>query len=120
MLWDWGLAPHAHAAGYEAWPSLEELFPIRMQGINPNRGITGSLIDVSKNALTDRIAAYVKAESFVNASSACPGLAIPRARYAPEKVWNSLRKLGFDESRVKPYLLFPFDQRWIYYEDSNY
>ncbi|WP_063825596.1 type ISP restriction/modification enzyme [Mesorhizobium amorphae] len=113
----WRLAPHAQAAGYEAWPSLEELFPIRMQGINPNRGITGSLIDVNKKDLTDRIAAYMKAESFVNASSACPGLAIPRARYAPEKVWQSLRKLGFDESRVSPYLLFPFDQRWIYYED---
>lgn len=42
---------------------------------------------------------------------------MPRANYTPEIVWKGLRKLGFDESRLKPYLLFPFDQRWIYYED---
>jgi len=113
----WRLAPHTEVAGYESWPSLEEIFPTRIQGVNPNRGVTGSLIDVDKKVLEKRMALYVNAATFADAASACAGLAVPRARYNPEKIWNSLRKLGFDEGRVRPYLLFPFDQRWIYYED---
>ncbi|MBB6413697.1 type ISP restriction/modification enzyme [Mesorhizobium sangaii] len=113
----WRLAPHAQAAGYEAWPSLEEIFPTRIQGVNPNRGITGSVIDVDKKLLADRVAAYIRANCYADATSACPALAVPRANYSPETTWKGLQKLGFDESRLKPYLLFPFDQRWIYYED---
>ncbi|HVI32672.1 type ISP restriction/modification enzyme [Phenylobacterium sp.] len=113
----WRLAPYSEVAGYEAWPSLEELFPTRIQGVNPNRGITGSLIDVDAEALAARIEGYITAPDFEAAAQACPGLAIPRARYEPSKIWSALSDLGFDRGRLKPYLLFPFDQRWIYYED---
>lgn len=113
----WRLAPHAEVGGYEAWPSIEELFPTRIQGVNPNRGVTGSLIDVDAAVLSDRIRRYITAGDFAAAARACPGLAIERARYEPSKIWNALSELGFDPSRVKPYLLFPFDQRFVYYED---
>ena len=113
----WRLAPHSEVAGYEAWPSLEELFPTRMQGVNPNRGITDSLIDSDKKTLAERIEAYIGAADFSAAEILSPGLAIPRALYEPESIWKGLKKLGFDDSKIKPYLLFPFDQRWIYYEE---
>ncbi|MDG4876980.1 N-6 DNA methylase [Mesorhizobium sp. WSM4935] len=113
----WRLTPYAQTTGYEAWPSVEEIFPVRIQGVNPNRGITGSILDVDKKGLADRMVAYIGAENFAIAARICPELALPRANYTPEKVWNGLREIGFHEERVKPYLLFPFDQRWIYYED---
>lgn len=113
----WRLAPHAQMVGYETWPSLEAIFPTRIQGVNPNRGITGSIIDVDKKVLSDRIAAYARAGSFAHASTISAELATPRANYDPERVWKDLRRFGFEENRLKPYLLFPFDQRWIYYED---
>ena len=113
----WRLAPHAEAAGYDAWPSLEDIFPTRMQGVNPNRGITGAVIDVAEGVLAKRMADYVAAADFDAASKASPGLATKRARYEPEIMWRRLKELGFEGKRIKPYLLFPFDQRWIYYED---
>ena len=42
-----------------------------------------------------------------------------RAGYDPERVWRELKTLGFDEARVRPYLLFPLDARWIYYEERT-
>src|SRR5262249_40643045 len=37
----WRLAPKTFEGGLEAWPSLEELFPISFQGVNHNRGLEG-------------------------------------------------------------------------------
>ncbi len=115
----WRLTPHTEVAGYEAWPSIEEIFPKRIQGINPNRGIAGSIIDTSKTELATRISQYFAADSFERAASLCPTLAMPRANYKPEKTWENLKRAGFDNEKLKPYLLFPFDQRWIYYEDRH-
>jgi hypothetical protein len=35
----WRLAPRTIEAGFEAWPGLDELFPISFQGVNHNRGL---------------------------------------------------------------------------------
>ncbi len=41
----------------------------------------------------------------------------PRARYEPKQIRDRLRKTNtFDEQKVLPYVLFPLDVRWIYYE----
>jgi hypothetical protein len=39
----WRLSPVDVNAGYESWPSLDELFPVSIQGVNPNRGLDGSV-----------------------------------------------------------------------------
>lgn len=44
--------------GFEDWPSLDELFPTAYQGVNPNRGLEGSVIDTDKAALATRMKAY--------------------------------------------------------------
>lgn len=112
----WRLTPHSEAAGYEAWPSLEELFPMRVQGVNPNRGLSGSIVDSDREALGSRISGYIAATDFTAAERATPTLAEKRAGYDPARVWSELKILGYDADRLRPYLLFPFDQRWIYYE----
>jgi hypothetical protein len=115
----WMLAPRDVSAGFESWPALDELFPVSFQGVNPNRGLENSLIDTDQRALSERMRAYYEAASFSGAAVAAPELCEPRARYEPEAVWNELRRRGgFDSSRLLPYLVFPLDNRWLYYETS--
>lgn len=113
----WRLAPVDSEGGYEAWPALDELFPERPQGVNPNRGLDGSLVDTSKAALQQRMKAYLEAPTFAAAEALAPVLATKRARYDPEAVRDKLvAGGGYTASKVVPYLAFPFDQRWIYYD----
>ncbi len=47
-------------------------------------------------------------------------MAIPRAGFNPRDAWNALRsESSFDPSHLLPYMLFPLDQRWIYYESRG-
>ncbi len=49
----WRLAPKTFEGGFEAWPSLEELFPTSFQGINHNRGLEGGIIDTDRAVLEE-------------------------------------------------------------------
>ena len=51
----WRLGPKTVDGGFEAWPSLEELFPVNFQGINHNRGLEGGIIDTDRNGLEQRL-----------------------------------------------------------------
>jgi len=113
----WRLSPHAQEPGYESWPGLDELFPVHFQGVNHNRGLEGSVIDTEKEVLRERMTRYFGAGSFGAAAEASPDIATPRARYDPEKAWSKLKGAGaFAEKKLKPFLAFPLDERWIYYE----
>jgi hypothetical protein len=116
----WMFAPRDANAGYEAWPALDELFPTAYQGVNPNRGLDGSVVDTDRNALEDRMARYFGARTFAEAAASAPQLAVPRAGYRPEQVWKTIRaKTGFERTKIAMYLLFPLDQRWLYYETED-
>ena len=43
--------PRSESGGFEDWPALDELFPAAYQGVNPNRGLDGSLIEIDKRTL---------------------------------------------------------------------
>jgi hypothetical protein len=123
----WRLAPKTVEGGFEAWPALDEVFPVAIQGVNHNRGIEGSVIDTDKDALAARMKAYIGAKTFEAAASRFPLLAPPPsddgklaiAGYDPEDVWNDLHKIGFDSANVLSFLAFPLDQRFIYYETGT-
>nr|MDQ3081554.1 N-6 DNA methylase [Gemmatimonadota bacterium] len=120
----WRLSPRVIEGGFEAWPALDELFPMTVQGVNHNRGVEGSVIDSDADVLTKRVSDYIQTPTFAAASTAYPQLAPPKKSdgknaivgYDPEVVWSDLRKLGFDPKRLQPFLTFPLDQRTIYYE----
>ncbi len=113
----WMLSPRDVNTGFEAWPALDELFPVSFQGVNPNRGIDGSLVDNDRDSLEARMSVYFNAKRFAEVQAAAPVLCEPRARYDPEATWKKLRATStFDHGRLVPYLLFPLDLRWIYYE----
>jgi hypothetical protein len=60
----WRLAPTTVEAGFEAWPSLEELFPVSFQGVNHNRGLEGGVIDTDRAVLEERLRGYFAAKNF--------------------------------------------------------
>ena len=60
----WRLGPSLVEGGFESWPSVEELFPTALQGVEPNRGLDGTVIDTDKAALSTRIRSYMGASGF--------------------------------------------------------
>ena len=116
----WRLAPKTVEGGFEAWPSLEELFPISFQGIDHNRGLEGGIIGTHRAVLEERLRRYFAAKTFDGAKKISPEIATERARYSPEKVWEKLKAAGHSkESAFMPMLMFPFDRRYIYYVASD-
>lgn len=123
----WRLSPKTVEGGFEAWPGLDEIFPMTVQGVNHNRGIDGSVIDTEKEVLAARMEEYINSETFGEASLRFPLLAPPPsadgkpavAGYDPEEVWNALRTIGFNSAKVMGFLAFPLDQRFIYYETGT-
>jgi hypothetical protein len=110
----WRLAPKTVEGGFEAWPGLDEIFPVAVQGVKHNRGIDGSVIDTVESALTARMKAYIQAPTFDAAAAQFPELAPPRtadgksaiAEYDPEAVWKDLHAIGFDQKKVLSFLRF--------------
>jgi hypothetical protein len=123
----WRLGPKTVEGGFEAWPGLDELFPVAVQGVNHNRGIDGSVIDTDRSALAVRMKAYINAATFEAAAARLPELAPVRtndgklaiAGYDPEAVWKDLHTIGFDPSKIFDFLAFPLDQRFVYYETET-
>ncbi len=116
----WLLAPRDFNAGFEAWPALDELFPAFYQGVNPNRGLDGSIIDVDRSDLACRMRAYFENEDFQALAKSYPALFERRARYEPKRLWTFLRSRSrFRRDQILPYLVFPLDTRWIYYEKEG-
>jgi len=116
----WRFTMMATSGGYEAWPALDELFPSRLQGVNPNRGLEGSVVDTDRERLVERMNDYFSDLPFETLAARYPVLCEPRARYTnPEAVRIALREVtAFRDERVVPYLVFPFDSRFIYYESE--
>ncbi len=112
----WRLSPHAQEPGYESWPGLDELFPVAFQGVNHNRGLEGTVIDYDRETLANRMRTYIEATSFSKAAKVAPAMIGDFAGYDPETVWKELHQKGYSAQKVLPFLTFPFDQRWIYYE----
>src|SRR6185295_4684577 len=114
------LVPRSVTGGFEDWPSLDELFPVSFQGVNPNRGLEGSLIDTDAERLALRMQDYYSDSSFSRLSQLYPNLFQPRAGYAPKRVREILlSKTRFQRERVIKYLQFPLDLRFIYYETEG-
>ncbi len=113
----WKLVPRSTGVGFEDWPSLDELFPTAFQGVNPNRGLEGSVIDTNHNALAARMKEYYSDEPWTELQKHHPAICEPRARYEPRAVRDTLRRRSrYRSEHIVAYVLFPLDARWLYYE----
>lgn len=116
----WKLVAAHSIGGYEDWPALDELFPVNFQGINPNRGLDGSVIETDHRTLAARMSDYFSTIPFEDLRKKHPVLVEERARYEPRETRERLQKVSrFRQDRILPYLLFPFDLRFIYYETEG-
>ena len=113
----WKFVSQTTQGGYEDWPGLDELFPAAIQGVNPNRGLQGSIVEFDQSILRDRMRQYFSDMPFDEFAKHHGGLCEKYADYDPKKIREELHKVSsFQESRIVPYILFPLDARWIYYE----
>lgn len=116
----WRLSPTMTEGGFEAWPALDELFPVAYQGVNHNRGLDGGIIGYSRREIEQRLEGYFTSKSFEEAAFAYPEIAAERARYEPKTTWQELKSEGhFKAEAVLSFLAFPLDQRHIYYVDHH-
>jgi len=117
----WKLVQQTAVGGFEDWPSLDELFSTAIQGVNPNRGLDGSLVEIDRAALERRMRDYYSNMPWGEFQRRHPELCRPRAGYDdPKSMRELLRKISkFQVHRIVPYVLFPLDLRWIYYETEG-
>lgn len=113
----WRLVSGAASGSYDEWPALDELFPVSFQGVNPNRGLEGSVIDDDPERLAKRMREYFSKARFEDLAHAHPELCKDRARYDARETRDLVRReSSFDRDQIVPYLVFPMDLRHIYYE----
>jgi len=117
----WRFASVLASGSYEDWPALDELFGVRFQGVNPARGLEGSIIATSAAEISERMQNYFSPQiSFQKLQELYPVLLQDRAEYLPEKVRKELLSCShYRDDRIVNYLLFPLDRRFIYYETES-
>jgi hypothetical protein len=78
--------------------------------------------DLSDSELLTSMRDYFSDLNFGELQKRYPVLCEPRAGYEPEKTRDRLRKeSNFSKQKIVPYVLFPLDARWLYYErDANF
>lgn len=116
----WKLVPFSAQGGFDDWPALDQIFTAKLQGVNPNRGLDGSVVEMNRDVLLSRMRDYFSSMTSDGLRERHPVLMQDRARYNASKVRTKLKgEKGFDEAKVKPYVVFPLDQRWLYYETEH-
>jgi Type ISP C-terminal specificity domain/N-6 DNA Methylase len=116
----WKLIPYDIVGGFEDWFSLEDLFPIHYQGVNPNRGLEGSIVETDRRRLEERMRDYYSDMSDEEFCQRHPVLCEDRADYVPSELRAYLREnSGFSEQAIVPYIVFPLDVRYVYYETAG-
>jgi hypothetical protein len=116
----WKLVPFSAQGGFDDWPALDQLFVAKLQGVNPNRGLDGSVVDMNRDLLVSKMRDYFSDLAMERLRERYPVLMQDRARYDATAVRARLKgDVGFDEHKVLPYVVFPLDQRWLYYETEH-
>ncbi len=116
----WKLVPFSAQGGFDDWPALDQLFVTKLQGVNPNRGLDGSVVEFDRTLLVNRMRDYFSTMTLERLRERHPVLMQNRARYDATDVRKKLKaERGFDEDKAVPYVVFPLDQRWLYYETDS-
>lgn len=113
----WKLFPFTSQGGFEDWPALDEIFEKSIQGVNPNRGLDGGVIEIDRSTLEGRMRDYFSSISSERFAERHPVLFTERSRYSPGEVRRKLNETSeYRPDRLVPYTVFPLDKRWLYYE----
>ncbi len=102
----WKLVPFSPQGGFDDWAALDQLFPVKVQGVNPNRGLQGSVVDMDRAALARRMKDYFSDLSADRMMEKHPVLMQNRARYDAIEIREKLKsKANFDDDKIVPYVV---------------
>ena len=114
----YNLKPTDVSAAYASWPTLVDLLPLFMQGMDEDRGL--DLIAIDKKSLVSRIQIYLDPKSTEQmVADACPGLAKSSAAFMPVKARLKAIEVGFQPDSFVRFPFRPFDIRWAYYTPAG-
>ena len=101
---------------WPSWPSLTDLFPIRLHGVLTNRD--AFLVDLDPGPLKDRIADYFNPNlTHEEVARRYSRVMRPTAEFNATRVRDTLLKRGGpDELAFVRFTYRPFDTRWLYWE----
>lgn len=114
------MRPQQSANQYFDWPTVVELASHEpIYGLNENR--RGAMIDIDRQPLADRIAAYLDPKVTNEAAAiVCEGLMKPAAEFDPVKCRSmALNEHRLDEQNFRRYTTSPFDIRWCYWSGNR-
>ena len=102
-------------ASYDAWPKLTDMCELRSDGLFEKRA--GALFDIDRSALESRMRSYFDPDvSWEQLLALNSGLTAEAARFEPRKARAKVcASEGFDSTRLRRYVVRPFDTRWCYY-----
>ncbi|MFI1072067.1 type ISP restriction/modification enzyme [Streptomyces puniciscabiei] len=106
--------------GYDRWPAVTDLTLIEpLLGLNENRG--DALISTDREELVERMRHYLDPSvPFAEMDDRTDSLKQSWARFDPEKVRSRLlSESPFDEGKVVPFYVKPFDLRWAYVDTTG-
>jgi len=106
--------------GYADWPSVAELCSRSpLLGLNENRG--ESLTDMSRDALKERMSAYLDAaNSFDELPASLDGLTRDWARFSAKSARQRIvSSTCFDARRVRRFQFRPLDSKWAYLDSAR-
>jgi hypothetical protein len=116
----WKLVPFSAQGGFDDWPAIDQVFLAKVQGVNPNRGLQGTVIETDREILEERMREYFSDLPHSRLKEVHPLLFEARAGYQADRVRDELRASGrFSPERLVPYVVFPLDLRWLYYETRS-
>lgn len=108
----------ATAAGYSAWPSMVDLFPLSFPGVKTSRD--DFLVDPDRDSLVRRIERYFDPNvSHQQMRLDYPALMKNTSRYEAELIRDRLRRRGVLPTNIVRYCYRPFDVRWLYWEPDE-
>jgi hypothetical protein len=112
------LVGKAARADYMQWPTLPELFPFSVSGVQTKRD--DSLVDFHPGRIRERMTLYFNPDSPESAlRKTVPLLMRDSNRFDHKAVRGALVKRGMLSENVVPYLYRPFDLRWVYWEPDT-
>lgn len=110
------LRPGKSTASYDAWPAVVELAKEEpISGLQEMR--RGALMAYDTDLLRERMTAYFdKSTDWPTFAAQGTGLSKAAGRFDPARARSRIQQAeAFDESHLRRYALYPFDNRWCYY-----
>lgn len=113
------LRPWSPRKGYENWPAISDLTAVDpLLGLNENRG--EALIEMDREQLRNRMEHYLDPSvPFDQLDNRVSDLTVTWANFDPKKVRQRLLAGSpYDETKIVPFCVKPFDFRWAYVDTS--